>query len=114
MKTVTICGSMKFEKEMMKVSFMLEVYHHFNVLQCVYNTENKSISDSDRKALEYAHLKKIEMSDAIYVLDIDGYIGKQVTKEIEYAKKLGKEIIYNSDFVEKNNYGETENSSEVL
>ena len=106
MKTVTICGSMKFEKEMMEVSFMLEIKHHFNVLQCVYNTKNKSISDRERKSLEDAHLKKIEISDAIYVLDINGYIGKQVTKEIEYAKSLGKEIIYNSEFMKKN-YSET-------
>ena len=38
------------------------------------------------------------MSDAIYVVDIDGYIGNQVTKEIEYAKSLGKEVIYHSKY----------------
>ena len=85
---------------MMAISFMLETKHHFNVLQCVYNTENKTISESEQKVLEEAHLKKIEISDAIYVLDINGYIGEQVTKEIEYAKSLGKEIIYNSEFME--------------
>ncbi len=102
MKTVTICGSMRFKNEMMKTSFMLELDHHFNVLQCVYNTENKSISESEQKILEEAHFKKIEISDAIYVLDINGYIGKQVTKEIEYAESLGKEIIYDSKFIEEN------------
>ena len=101
MKTVTICGSMRFKNEMMKTSFMLELDHHFNVLQCVYNTENKSISESEQKILEEAHFKKIEISDAIYVLDINGYIGKQVTKEIEYAESLGKEIIYDSKFIEE-------------
>ncbi len=98
MKTVTICGSMRFKNEMLKTSFMLELDYHFNVLQCVYNTENKSISESEQKTLEEAHFKKIEISDAIYVLDINGYIGKQVTKEIEYAESLGKEIIYDSKF----------------
>ena len=98
MKTVTICGSMKFEKEMIEISFMLELKHHFNVLQCVYNTKNQNISETDRKALEESHFKKIEISDAIYVIDINGYIGEQVTKEIEYAKSLGKEIIYHSSF----------------
>ena len=102
MKTVTICGSMRFKNEMMKTSFMLELDHHFNVLQCVYNTENKSISESEQKILEEAHFKKIEISDAIYVLDINGSIGKQVTKEIEYAESLGKEIIYDSKFIEEN------------
>ncbi|MGI6334422.1 MAG: hypothetical protein ACOX1A_07490 [Saccharofermentanales bacterium] len=100
MRTVTICGSMKFEKEMMEISFLLETKHDFSVFQCVYNVEHQEISASELKALEQAHFKKIELSDAIYVLDLNGYIGEQVTKEIEYAKSLGKEIIYNSIFIE--------------
>lgn len=98
MKTVTICGSMKFEKEMMAISFMLETKYNFNVLQCVYNSKHLDISDSELKALEQAHFRKIELSDAIYVIDLNGYIGEQVTKEIAYAKGLGKEILYNSTF----------------
>ena len=99
MKTVTICGSMKFENDMMTISFMLETKHNFNVLQCVYNTEHQDISESELEALNQAHFKKIELADAVYVLDVNGYIGEQVTKEIEYAKSLGKEIIYNSIFM---------------
>ena len=75
---------------------------------------NRSISESEIKDLEAAHFKKIEISDAIYVLDINGYIGQQVTKEIEYAESLGKEIIYNSEFEGEDNIGETENRSEIL
>ena len=70
MKTVTICGSMKFEKEMMAISFMLETKYNFNVLQCVYNSKHLDISDSELKALEQAHFRKIELSDAIYVIDL--------------------------------------------
>ena len=40
------------------------------------------------------------LSDMIYVVDIDGYIDDSVKKEIEYAKKHKKEIIFNS----KDNY----------
>lgn len=101
MKTVTICGSMRFEKEMMAISFLLETKHSFCALQCVYNTEQQGISEGELEMLVQAHFKKIELSDAIYVLDIDGYIGEQVTKEIEYAKALGKEIIYNSTFTKQ-------------
>lgn len=39
MKTVTICGSMKFEKEMQRIAFLLETKHDLNVLQCIYNTD---------------------------------------------------------------------------
>lgn len=101
MKTVTICGSMRFEKEMMKISFMLETKYHFSVLQCVYNTEHREISEDELNMLEQAHYKKIELSDAIYVVDLQGYIGKQVTNEIKYAEKLGKEIMYHSNFMKE-------------
>ena len=39
------------------------------------------------------HFRKIELSDAIYVVDIQGYIGNQVSKEIEFAKSKEKEIM---------------------
>lgn len=41
-----------------------------------------------------AHYKKIDLSDAIYIVNIGGYIGQSVTEEIAYAKSRGKEIIF--------------------
>ena len=38
------------------------------------------------------------MSDGIYVVDIDHYIGSSVQQEIEYAKKMNKQIILHSDY----------------
>jgi len=98
MKTVTICGSMKFEKEMQEIAFLLETKHDFNVLQCVYNVDDLEISEKELVSLEKAHFRKIELSDAIYVVDIQGYIGNQVSKEIEYAKSKGKKVILHSDY----------------
>ncbi len=102
MKTVTICGSMKFEKEMQRIAFLLETKHNLNVLQCVYNIEDLEISEAERGFLEKAHFRKIELSDAVYVVDMQGYIGSQVSKEIEYAKALGKEIILYSEHIAAN------------
>ena len=47
--------------------------------------------------LKNSHFKKIELSDFIYVIDKDGYIGDSTKLEIEYAKSLGKDIVYYSD-----------------
>lgn len=41
-----------------------------------------------------AHYKRIDISDAIYVVNIDGYIGNSVKNEIKYALDHGKEVIY--------------------
>ena len=101
MKTVTLCGSMKFAKEMQRIAFLLETKRHFNVLQCVYPIEGLEPSGRERVFLESAHLRRIELSDAIYVVDIEGYIGNQVSKEIAFAKANGKEILfYSKDGIE--------------
>ena len=99
MKTYTICGSMRFEKEMQKIALELETKHNINIIQCIYNTDKCLLSDNDVAALTELHYKKIDISDGIYVVDIGGYIGESVKKEIEYATQNNKEIIYNSKFL---------------
>ena len=99
MKTYTICGSMRFEKEMQKIALELETKHNINIIQCIYNTDKCLLSDNDIAALTELHYKKIDISDGIYVVDIGGYIGESVKKEIEYATQNNKEIIYNSKFL---------------
>ncbi len=101
MKTYTICGSMRFEKEMQKIALELETKYGINIIQCIYNTGNLPLSDDDAEKLTLLHYGKIGISDGIYVVDIDGYIGQSVSKEIEYAKQNNKEIIYHSKFFNK-------------
>lgn len=43
------------------------------------------------------HKEKIKLSDAILVVDVNGYIGNSTKSEIEFAKELGKDIIYYGD-----------------
>ena len=64
------------------------------ILQCVYVVADNEPSKEDLKALELAHYQKIDISDGIYVVNIGGYIGKSVRREIEYAQLHGKEIVY--------------------
>ena len=93
-KVVTICGSMRFAEEMKKVAWNLELNNRWAVIQCVYGGLESEHSSEDWEALEVCHLKKIDISDAIYVVNVNGYIGNHTRQEIEYATKLGKEVIY--------------------
>ena len=94
MKTYTLCGSMRFEKEMQEIAYYLEIQKGYNILQCVYNVGKKKPTVKELQTLKLAHYKKIDMSDGIYVINIDGYVGESVQKEIDYAKRHNKEIIY--------------------
>ena len=92
MKTYTLCGSMRFEKEMRKIAFLLEAEKGYNILQCVYTDTHPTSEELER--IKAAHFRKIDISDGIYVLNIGGYIGQSVFEEIAYANKQGKEILY--------------------
>ena len=98
MKTVAICGSMRFEAEMRAAALDLELHHEMNVLQCVYPVPGVNLSIGNLLVLGAAHYRKIDLADAIYVMDVGGYIGESVQKEIEYAKSIGKDVIYDSEF----------------
>ena len=93
-KVITICGSMRYSKEMMKIAEELELKEGYAVIQCVYNIDGQRYEGVDASILDKIHRKKIDISDAIYVVNIDGYIGNSTRKEIEYAKNNGKEVIY--------------------
>lgn len=96
MKTITVCGSMKFVNEMKKIAFELESLSGYNVLQCTYNDSNMEVTPEMFHNLKQAHFQKIDISDMIYVVDINKYIGDSVKEEIEYAKKQHKEIMFHS------------------
>jgi len=107
MKVVTICGSMKFAHEMIKIATNLEKEYGYSVIQCVYDV-NENVTKEEMNNIVNAHWKKIDISDAIYVVNIDGYIGNSTRNEINYALSKGKEVIYHENIKEK--IGEDENS----
>jgi len=44
------------------------------------------------KRLDELHLRKIDLADWVFVLNVDGYIGESTRNEIEYARKQGKSV----------------------
>ena len=93
-EVITICGSMRYSNQMMKIAYDLELQEGYAVIQCVYNVDGKKYEGLDATILDKIHRKKIDISDAIYVVNINRYIGNSTRKEIEYATKQGKKVIY--------------------
>jgi hypothetical protein len=52
------------------------------------------LTDEVKGMLDDMHLQKIDMAEAIYVINRNGYIGSSTAREITYAKTQGKEIQY--------------------
>lgn len=93
MKVVTLCGSMRFAGQMQKIAVELEIKQGYCVLTPVGDAST-ALSAEAAESLAQAHFKKIDMSDAVYIVNIGGYIGGAVSKEIRYAQAHNKEIIY--------------------
>ena len=91
MKIITLCGSLRFQECMMRIAEKMALLGNC-VLTPIYPT-------SELEMLKEEHFKKIELSDAILVINVDEYIGYSTNLEIEYAKKLNKEILYYTDLI---------------
>ena len=101
MKIITICGSLRFQKEIMEFAERMALEGNC-VLTPVYSVlENIERPKEQLINFKEAHFKRIELSDAIFVMNVNGYIGESTNLEIDHAKKLGKEIIYYTDLVDK-------------
>ena len=47
-----------------------------------------------KEMLDDMHLRKIDLGDEIFVINVGGYIGESTRREIEYAEDTGKKINY--------------------
>ena len=102
MKIITLCGSLKFQKEMMIVAEKMALEGNC-ILTPVYPIlEEVEKTEEQMAKLKEAHFKRIEISDAILVVNVNNYIGKSTNLEIEYAKTLEKEILYYTDLIKVN------------
>lgn len=97
MKIITICGSLKFQEEMMKIAQKLALEGNCVLTPTYPVLKDITISDDQMRCLKNEHFKRIELSNTIFVVDVNDYIGNSTNLEIEYAKRLGKEIIYYSN-----------------
>lgn len=75
---------------------MLSLYGHTVYTLSVYPSQKESGKDwyteEEKKTLDQVHLDKISNSDAIFVINPFAYIGESTLKEVEFAKRSGKQI----------------------
>jgi hypothetical protein len=104
-KVITLCGSTRFTKEMLIKQWELTKQGYIVLSWCAlpdnyYLGDDKThIGDQEdvKELVDVVHKKKIDISDEILVLNINGYIGDSTRSEIEYAQRMGKIIKYFED-----------------
>ncbi len=100
-KIITICGSSRFVQIMAVCAWLLERDEHaitfgLHLLPEWYCKENipHHLAEYEGVAAEMdeLHLCKIDISDEVFVVNYDDYIGESTKKEIEYTKSKNKKI----------------------
>ena len=101
---ITLCGSTRFEEQFKKINHDLALAGHtvyslslFARQESDVGKEGKvTISDEEKITLDLVHLDKILNSDAIVVINPDGYIGFSTAREMQWAEMKGKLIYFTS------------------
>lgn len=94
-KIITMCGSLKFIKEIIYHTERLELEGNC-VLSIIYPTKDDKddYTEYEHQLLDKLHKQKIDMCDAMFVVNVGGYIGNSTRSEIDYGISCRKEIMY--------------------
>ena len=95
-KVITLCGSTRFNEQFLEVQkkLSLEGYIVLSVGLFGHSGDEEAWQPGIKEMLDKNHLRKIDMSDGIYVINVGGYIGESTKREIEYAFVNDKYIRY--------------------
>ena len=101
-KTVTLCGSSRFTDIMAVCAWMIEKQENaiamgLHLLPIWYpNCPPDHLAEHEGIAeqMDALHLRKIDLSDEIFVVNYSNYIGNSTSNEIAHAERIGKPVRY--------------------
>lgn len=93
---ITLCGSTKFKNEFIEQQKRLTLEGNIVISVGLFGQsgDSEALNESTKIILDDIHKAKIDMSDEIFVINPNFYIGSSTKSEIEYAKLKNKKITY--------------------
>ncbi|MBO5600311.1 MAG: hypothetical protein J5897_04645 [Candidatus Methanomethylophilus sp.] len=93
---ITLCGSTRFKEQFLEAQKRLTLEGNIVISVGLFghSGDDEVWTPGTKEMLDNMHKRKIDMADAIYVINVGGYIGSSTRSEIEYAEKHGKTIMY--------------------
>ena len=93
---ITLCGSTRFKEQFLQAQKRLTLEGNIVISVGLFghSGDDEVWTVGAKEMLDDMHKRKIDMADAIYVINVGGYIGESTRSEIEYAKRNGKEVLY--------------------
>lgn len=96
-KVITLCGSTRFKEDFERINKMLTLMGNIVISVGCFGHAGDVFTEEQKIMLDDIHKRKIDMADAIYVINKDGYIGQSTKSEIKYAIERGKQVIFMED-----------------
>ncbi|CAB4906245.1 unannotated protein [freshwater metagenome] len=101
--TITLCGSTRFPDAFALANMHLSLQGHVVIglgmsghadepRGARFLTSDGDESRPEKQGLDRLHFRKIDLSDAIYVVNVGGYIGSSTRREIAYAERSAKGV----------------------
>ena len=92
---ITLCGSTKFKNTFEEWNKKLTLAGHIvYTVSCFGHADKIEYTEEQKNKLDLVHFIKILNSDAIFVLDVDDYIGFSTKREIVWAELNNKLVYY--------------------
>jgi hypothetical protein len=92
---VCLCGSTRFKQAWIAENARLTGEGNIVLAVGLWGHHERVEPDPETKArLDALHLRKIDLCDWVWVLDIGGYVGESTRREVEYAVAHGKPVRY--------------------
>ena len=85
-QVITLCGSTRFKEQFFEAARDLTLQGWIVLMPLVFGHSGDTITDEEKLKLDELHLEKIRLSNAVFVLNIGGYIGDSTRKEMEFAQ----------------------------
>lgn len=95
-KVITLCGSTRFKEQFLEAQKRLTLDGNIVISVGLFghSGDDEVWTEGTKEMLDDMHKRKIDMADAIYVINVGGYIGESTRSEIDYAARHGKEILF--------------------
>ena len=93
-KVITLCGSTRFKDQFLEAQKRLTLEGNIVISVGLFghSGDEEVWKEGTKEMLDDMHKRKIDMADAIYVINVGGYIGQSTRSEIEYALSQGKSV----------------------
>lgn len=92
--TITICGSTRFKDQILEVAEGLTLDGHLVMMPTVFRHDDPALTTEMRIRLENQHREMINKSDAIFVVNVDKYIGEATYSMLDWATRMKKEVYF--------------------